>query len=267
MVDSGNRVAPTSNSTFDYDAELRHYNRRLREALDVEPSDSVLDIGCGTGQITREVARLAHQGNALGVDISPVMLAQARELSAAEAVRNVRFEQADAQVHPFPAQHFDLAISRFGTMFFADPVAAFTNIERALRPGAQLAQLVWQGGGQQEWVVAIREALAGAPVTAPDGGAFSLADPAKAESVLTAAGFIDISITDVSEPVYYGADPDAGVDAVLALQMAGEVLKQFDTEETERALDRLRAVMAAHCTSDGVWFDACAWLITARRVS
>ncbi|MFI7000139.1 class I SAM-dependent methyltransferase [Nocardia sp. NPDC050175] len=265
MVDSGNREVPAPKNTFDYDAELRHHHRRLREAIDVGPGDNVLDIGCGTGQLTRELAGLAHDGSALGVDISPMMLAQARELSAAEDVRNVRFEQADAQVYPFLEAHFTHAVSRFGTMFFADPVAAFTNIGRALQPEAQLAQLVWQAGDRQEWVGTIRRALSGAPVAAPTGGAFSLADPAEAEGVLTAAGFTDVGVTEVPEPVYYGADPEAGVDSVLALRMATEVLAEFDADETARALDRLHAVMTAHCGTEGVWFDSRAWLITARR--
>jgi SAM-dependent methyltransferase len=251
---------------FDYDAELRHYQRRLHEAGDVGADDTVLDIGCGAGQATRAAARLATRGSALGVDTAPAMVAHARRLAAAEEVANVHFEQADAQVHPFPAAHFTLAISRFGTMFFADPVKAFTNIGRAMRPGARLVQLVWQHGDRQEWVAAIHEALTGgrsAPVA--DAGAFSLGDPAVADGVLTAAGFTGVRVAEVREPVYYGADPDAAVDAVRTLRIGSDWLERFDADETARALDRLRAVMAAHDTSDGVWFDSRAWLVTAHR--
>jgi hypothetical protein len=85
------------------------------------------------------------------------------------------------------------------------------------------------------------------------------------DGVLTTAGFTDVSITDVREPIYYGADPAAAVDAVLALRMASDLLVRLDAEETERALDRLRLVMAEHSTTGGVWFDSRAWLITARR--
>ncbi|MFQ6392333.1 class I SAM-dependent methyltransferase [Nocardia sp. KC 131] len=267
MVDRGNRVGPDSNSVFDYDAELRRYRQRLSDAIDVAPEDNVLDIGCGAGQTTRDAARIAIRGSALGVDASSVMVAHARRFGAADGLHNVRFEQADAQVHPFPPAHFTVGISRFGTMFFADPVQAFTNIGRALLPGARLVQLVWQDGSRQEWVAAIHRALVGGapPAPAAGDGAFSLADPATVDGVLTTAGFTDVRVTDVSEPVYYGADPDAAVDAVPVLHMASDLLAQLDADETERALERLRMVMAAHSTTDGVWFDSRAWLVTARR--
>jgi SAM-dependent methyltransferase len=253
---------------FDYDAELRRYQRRLREAVDVRSGDNVLDIGCGAGQATREAAGLAGRGEALGIDTSSAMVARARSLAVAEGLRNVRFEQADAQVHPFPPEHFTLGISRFGTMFFTDPAEAFTNIGRALRPGARLVQLVWQDSGRQEWVAAIHRALTdGGPasVPAPAVDPFSLADPTVVDGVLTAAGFTDVHITDVREPVWYGPDPDAAANAVLALRMAREPLARLDADDTERALDRLRSVMTEHDTTDGVWFDSRAWLVTARR--
>jgi SAM-dependent methyltransferase len=266
MGDRGSETGSASNGGFDYDAELRRYHRRLVEAFEAGPGDHVLDIGCGTGQTTRSAARLAVQGSAFGVDISPVVVERARRISAAEDVHNVRFEQADAQVHPFPQQHFALGVSRFGTMFFADPVDAFANIARALRPGARLVQLVWQDRDRQEWAATIQRAFADPPPVGGTGkGAFSLADPATVDGVLTAAGFTDVSVTDVSEPVWYGADPDAAADAVLTLRMANKLLPKLDADEAERAAERLRSVLQAHNTDDGVWFDSHAWLITARR--
>jgi SAM-dependent methyltransferase len=258
-------VNPPSGPVFDYDAELRRHHRWLRDAIDVRPDDRILDLGCGAGQTTREAGRLAIRGSALGVDTSAAMVTHARRLAAAEQLGNVRFEQADAQVHPFPAGHFTLGISRFGTMFFADPVEAFTNIGRALRPGSRLVQLVWQDGGRQEWVTAIHRALAGDDPAAPADGPFSLADPATVDRVLAAAGFEDIRMTGVGEPVYYGPDPDAAVDAVRALRMVSDLLAPLSAAETEHAIARLRSVMVAHSATDGVWFDSRAWLVTARR--
>ncbi|MEV0069565.1 MULTISPECIES: class I SAM-dependent methyltransferase [unclassified Amycolatopsis] len=249
--------------SFDYDAELRRYQPWLREAVAVGPGDTVLDIGCGAGTTTCEAARLAVRGSALGVDVSPARLEPARRLATAGNVTNVEFEQADAQTYPFPPEQFSLAFSRFGTMFFTDPVAAFTNVGRAMRPGARLVQLVWQTGDRQEWVSEIGRAVGNPPV--PDDSPFSLGDPAVVSEVLTTAGFTDLRLTDVSEPLWYGPDPATAVSAVLPLRLVGDVLAQLGDDEIERALGRLREVMATHQRADGVWLDSRAWLVTACR--
>lgn len=251
---------------FDYDAELRRYNEHFRVATGIGPRDRVLDIGCGAGQSTRDAARAAAAGSALGVDVSAWMLEVARERAVAEGLDNVTFEQGDAQQHPFVDNHFDVAISRFGTMFFAEPVRAFTNIGRALRPGARLVMLVWQDSDRQEWTGALRQALAsGRALRAPaGGGAFSLAAPATVDGILGAAGFSAVSWTDLHEPVFYGPDAASAYDSVLELYMTADFLPEADPERA-RALERLRAVLTAHDTGDGVWFDSRAWLITAHR--
>ncbi len=143
------------------------------------------------------------------------MLERARQLSDDQGLTNVTFVQADAQVHRFPPTRFDLCISRFGTMFFADPVAAFTNIGRALRPAARLVLLVWQERGRNEWATAIRQTLTGSSAAPRGPDPFSLADPTVTEGILAAAGFAEVSFTDVHEPVYYGPDSAAAFDAVL----------------------------------------------------
>jgi ubiquinone/menaquinone biosynthesis C-methylase UbiE len=121
----------------DYDAELRLHNEVLRQAWGVQPGEHVLDIGCGSGQTTCEAARMAQGGSALGVDISAAAIKRARELARVQRVHNVTFERADAQVCRFPQERFNLAISRFGTMFFYDPVARSpTSAGRCARLGA-----------------------------------------------------------------------------------------------------------------------------------
>src|ERR1700712_4581472 len=184
---------------FDYDAELRHYHRRLLEAVHIGPDDRVLDVGCGTGQTTKAAAHAAPGGHAIGVDISAAMLAHARRLTNLEGVGNARFELGDAQVHPFALEHFTIGISRFGTMFFADPSAAFANIARALRPGARFVQLVWQDGSRQAWHTAAQQVLAdvaAAPSTPTRRDAFSLADPAKVHAIMNDAGFVDVQLAE-----------------------------------------------------------------------
>ena len=146
---------------IEYDFELRAFRERLRAATGIAPGDHVLDIGCGAGQSTRDAARAAAPGHVLGVDVSAPMLERARRLTIAEQLDNVTYEYGDAQVHPFAPGHYDVAISRFGTMFFADPRAAFSNIARALRASGRLVLLVWQSPRRNEWAMAIDAALNG----------------------------------------------------------------------------------------------------------
>jgi SAM-dependent methyltransferase len=205
----------------------------------------------------------------LGVDLSAPMLEHARRLSDGAGLGNITYVQADAQTHPFPSTHFDLCLSRFGTMFFTDPVAAFTNIGRALRPGARLVLLVWRDHDRNEWATAIRHALTGG--TAPAGPTtnhpdpFSLGDPAVTTGILRAAGFAEVDLTDVHEPVFYGPDTDTAYDAVLRLQHARDALADLDPTMTGHARARLHATVAAHDTGHGVYFGAQAWLVTAIR--
>jgi SAM-dependent methyltransferase len=255
-------------SATDHDAELRLQNEVLRRACRIHRHEHVLDIGCGTGQTTRDAARMAPAGSALGVDISAPAIERAREVARAERLPNVTFDQGDAQIHPFLPGHFDLAISRFGTMFFDDPIAAFANIGRALRPAGRLVMMVWQRHEENEWSVSIERALRGregaalAP-EAPDP--FSLADPTTVEGILDAAGFSNVTFTDVREPVYYGGDVTAALAWVRGFAFTSDVLKHLDRASAARALERLRETLSARASDDGVWFDSRAWLVAARR--
>jgi ubiquinone/menaquinone biosynthesis C-methylase UbiE len=256
-------------SPFGYDSELQLHNQALLRACGIQPPDHVLDIGCGTGQTTRQAARTAQAGSALGVDISAPAIERARELARAEGLGNVTFEHASAQVHRFPQERFDLATSRFGTMFFDDPGAAFANIGRALHHAGRLVMMVWQHPEHNEWDVAIRQSLGATegPVASPCAGSdpFSLADPPTVKQLLGAAGFTDITFTDVHEPVYYGPDVTTALDWVRGFTYTSEVLERLDPAAAARALERLRETLAAHLSDHGVWFGSRAWIITARR--
>ena len=253
----------------DYDAELRLHNQVLRRACGVRRHDHVLDVGCGTGQTTRQAARKATAGGALGVDLSAPMIGRARELAQAEGLGNVTFQRADAQVHRFPPEEFDLAISRFGTMFFDDPAAAFANIGRALRPAGRLVMMVWQSHQRNQWDAAIHRSLEGfgeSMAVAPAGpDPFSLANPATVEGILDAAGFAEVTFTDVHQPVYYGPDVAAALDWVRGFTCTNNALRRLDPAGAECALKRLRETLAAHAGKDGIWFDSRAWIVTARR--
>ena len=212
---------------------------------------------------------MAQAGSALGVDISVPAIERARELAEAQGVRNVTFEQADAQVHRFPRERFDLAISRFGTMFFADPVTAFTNIGRALRPSGRLVMMVWQAHDRNEWEMAIRRALTGpggpAAVASAGPDPFSLADPPIVTGILEAAGFAEVTFTDVREPMYFGPDVATALEWIRGFTCTGDVLDRLDPAAATRALGRLRVMLAEHNGGRGVRFDSRAWIVTARR--
>lgn len=245
---------------MDYDAELRRYDEVLLPAWEIGTRDRVVDVGCGGGWTTREAARLAVGGSVLGVDVSAAAVARAREAARHEGVRNLAFECGDAQVHPFRAGGFDLAISRFGTMFFADPVAAFGNIGRALRPDGRLVMLVWQAKEQNEWAVAI-ERILGADGDSAD--AFSLGDPTTTTAILDAAGFADVAFAGVRRPVHYGPDVDTALAWVRGFASTNNTLERLDPAAAEHALSRLRGLMAEHLRADGVWFDSRAWIVRA----
>ncbi|RKS76869.1 methyltransferase family protein [Actinomadura pelletieri DSM 43383] len=244
-----------------FDDELRRHNEVLRRVAGVRPRDHVLDIGCGTGQTTREAARAASEGSAFGVDVSGVAVERAREVARREGIGNVDFACADAQVD-LPVERFDLVISRFGVMFFGDPVAAFANIRRALRPGGRLAMIVWRSRERNEWAVVVQRALGVSAGSVPD--AFSLGEAEVVEGVLGAAGFVDVALTDVEEPVYYGPNVDVAVEWVRGFSTTRSVLDGLEPGATEEAVGRLRETLGAYLGDDGVWLGSRAWVVTAR---
>jgi SAM-dependent methyltransferase len=248
---------------------VRAHSARMFATAQVAPTDHVLDLGCGCGETTREAAGLARDGDALGVDLSARMIERARVRSRDAGITNVLFEQADAQVHPFVPAMFDLVISRTGAMFFADPTAAFTNVAAATKPGGRLALLVWQELGRNEWLSAIRDALAmGRTLPAPAVGVpgpFGLADPVASEAILRAAGWEGIDFEDVQAPFFFGADADDAYSFVRGIGIVRGLLEDLDAATASRALDNVRATIADHVTSDGIVFDSRAWIITGRR--
>ena len=250
-----------------FDRSIAPYHASLLRAAAIKVDDRVLDLGCGTGQTTRDAARAATRGTALGVDLSEQMLEHARQRAADEGVANATFLQADAQIHPFPPAAFDVAISRTGAMFFSDLVAAFTNVGRALSDGGHLALVTWQPLPENEWIREISGALAAGrdlPAPPPDApGPFSLSDPDRVRAILTAAGFTAVELEGVRAGMWFGADAADAHRFVLGLM--GWMLEGLDDAGRELAIDSLRATMAAHETTDGVVFDSAAWVITATR--
>lgn len=252
-----------------YESAAQRLWKLFLERRPIKAGDFVLDIGCGTGKSTRDAARLAAPGQVLGVDLSSRMLEYARRRSEEQGLANIRFEQADAQVHPFEEAVYDVAISSFGAMFFADPFAAFANIGRALKPGGRLAVLAWQELAQNEWLNVVRESLAAGrilpqpPPSAP--GPFGLADPDHVRRVLEAGGFDHIELDPVDEPMNLGTDGDDAFSFFSTAGMVEGLTQDLEEEAKAEALEKLHRALAAHQSDEGVLLGSAAWLITARR--
>lgn len=242
-----------------YDAVNSAFNEALLIAADLRPTDRVLDVGCGNGQLTRLAARRAAR--ALGVDLSAPMLARARACAAEEGVADVAFEQGDAQVFPFPADGFDVALSRFGVMFFADPVRAFGNIRGALRADGRLALLTMRGLGGLGDVLA---ALGGGGPEPGPAGPLSLADPDVVRSVLGAAGFSDVAVEPVDAPQVWGRDVADATDFLLAWGPVRFALRDADRAARDRVRHAVADALAPHAEPDAVRLRGEAWLVTAR---
>jgi SAM-dependent methyltransferase len=250
-----------------FDETLANCHGPFLTAAAVREHDRVLDVGCGTGQATRDVARAASNGSAIGVDLSSQMIALARETAAAEGLDNIEFRHADAQIHPFENAEFDVVISRMGSMFFGDPIAAFTNFHRALRPGGRLTLLTWQGITDNEWLTQFRSALAvgrNLPTPPPEAPSpFALADPDRVRVILGTAGFADISFQSLHAPMSFGPDPDDAFDFVS--ELTSWMRESLDSTDRDAALAALRTTIAEHTGKHGVTYQSATWIIQARK--
>lgn len=250
-----------------FEHSLQQYDDWLLRAAGIRDGDHVLDVGCGTGSTTRAAAWLAGSGTALGVDLSSPMLTVAARRARDTGVGNATYLQADAQVHAFEPTAYDVLLSRTGCMFFADPVAAFTNLAQAMRPGGQVALLVWQAPSQNPWFTELTTALAAgrvAPTPPPDvPSPFAFADPTRVADILTTAGFAGPECEPVKEPMYWG--PDVRTAEAFVLGILGWLLSDADADTRTRAITNLRRTLVKHFTPGGVTFPSAAWLVTSRK--
>ena len=246
------------------------FGAAMLDAARLQPGEQVLDVGCGHGTSTLDAGeRVAPSGRVFGVDISTAMLEPMRGRVTAAGLDNVELLAADAQVHPFEAGSFDAVISRFGTMFFEDPEAAFANLARALRSGGRLVFVCWQDPLKSEWVAVALGAAVTALGRAPDLGPpsapspFALADGDRLTRLLNGCGFAKVTLETVTRPVRIGQDIENAVGFVLSLPESRRMLADAPRGAAEGVVAALGAAFAPYAGSHGVVMDATAWLVSA----
>ncbi|AQT70742.1 class I SAM-dependent methyltransferase [Streptomyces sp. fd1-xmd] len=266
---NGYEGAQWARSQERWDAVNDGFNQPLLDAAAVLDRDTVLDVGCGAGRTTRLAARRAARGRALGLDLSGPMLGRARESAVREGVENVAFVQGDAQVHPLDAEAFDAVISRYGMTFFTDPVAAFTNLHRALRPGGRLAFICAAEAEANEWLAALASLGDVLPLggfgKAGGPGMFSLTDPGRIRALVTAGGFSGVEVQRVEAVGKWGADAADAAAFLLDSGPGRHLLDQVTAPEQDAARQALTAALRRHEADGGVWLRSSSWLVTAVR--
>ncbi|RQR52378.1 class I SAM-dependent methyltransferase [Burkholderia sp. Bp9140] len=252
------------------DRMFEPFETRLADAAVAASARSVLDVGCGTGAVTLAIARrLGAHVHCTGVDISARMIAAARA-RAARGGADVGFVQADAQTQAFAPGRFDLIVSRFGVMFFDDPVRAFANLRRAARANAQLRFVAWRGAGENPFMTTAERAAApllpNLPARQPGApGQFAFGDRQRIASVLSDSGWAEIAIEAIDTAC---ALPASALDDYIArLGPVGLALQHADDATRRRVIETVRAEYDGYLQGADVRFDAACWLVTARAPS
>jgi SAM-dependent methyltransferase len=245
---------------------------QLLAAAKAAPGERVLDIGCGTGVTTEPYAvAVGPTGHVTGVDISRPMLDAAEERIATAGLKNVSLLLADAQVHPFEPAAYDLLTSRLGVMFFADPVAAFTNLIGALKPGGRLVMAVWATiADNTHWKIpyeiAIRHVGPPAPASSREPGPFAYSDRGYLREILTAAGYAEIAI-EARHFQVVGATPEAMAEHSVMFGAVQRLLdeKNASAETRQSIVDETKAQFATYASDEGVRLPGTFLLVSARR--
>jgi len=250
-----------------FDRGFTNITAALIERAAPKRGEAVLDIGCGAGTTTIALADMVAPGEVVGIDISAPLIAAANARARA-AGSAARFTEADVSDHAFAPQ-FDLAFSRFGLMFFADPVRSFAAIRRAMKSGGRLAFVCWCPFEEIETVFApydaARDLLPPDPPSPPGApGPFGLCDCGRTASILAEAGFTAIAIEKMVRPSFMGESVDDALVQAMNLGPLAFALRNSDDATKDAVRARIRPVLARYKTAEGIAPPAAFWLATAR---
>lgn len=251
-----------------YDRMLAGFERHLLEACVPETGLHVLDVGCGAGTTSLTAAqRVAPEGLVLGIDIDPDAIEVASKRGRQALLPQAQFRCADAATARFGDWSFDRVISRFGVLHFADPVAAFINLRSALTPEGQLGFVCARAPEHNPWATrpaaVVRSVLGPIPQPAVGEGPFALADEGHIRHILDAAGFTDVALTAIDEPVILGADVDDVIEFFFETDLR-QLGASLNVHQALAIADRLRDELSPWQHDDAVRSPASAWLVTAR---
>ena len=231
------------------------------------PASRIVDIGCGAGELSLELARLAPDAELLGLDVSPDLVAAASH--RAGGTSNLRYAVADAANWRDAEFQPDLLVSRHGVMFFDDPVAAFANLADCAVAGASLIFSCFRSPAENGWARNIAALLPAQPAGDPYApGPFAFADSERIASILSHAGWADIGFEAVDFDYVAGAGSDPVADAVdffHAIGPAARAIRLLDGDARTGFVDRLTALAADHLKDGAVRFEAAAWIVTAKK--
>jgi SAM-dependent methyltransferase len=252
------------------DAIIIPFGRAALKAAAPQPGERVVDIGCGCGDTTIEIARLVGaDGAVLGVDVSRPMLEVARRQGADARISHLDFREADASQAALPSG-FDLMFSRFGVMFFADPLAAFRHLRKALRTGGRCVFVCWRAPRDNPWAMAplaaAREAMhvTPPPADAAAPGPFAFADSERVRAILADAGFADIVIERFDVPIVVGATPHIAAERALRLGPTARLLRELGALHQPVMQDAVERAFTLLAAPDGrVLLNGSAWIVSA----
>ena len=254
---------------------LSRHSADVLPRLPVREGDAVLDVGCGFGDTAIELARMVGpEGRVVGIDCCDAFLDHGREAAAREGVDNVEFRRGDAEI-ALPEREFDFVFSRFGTMFFTNPVQAMRRMRLALKPGGRMAHIVWRERADNPWTIKAKEVVSrflpepGEDARTCGPGPFSMADEEMVRGMMRSAGYEEIAFQRVDQKVLIGATPQDAIDFAIAIGPAGEIwreagdLAEQRRPEIEAALKEM--FEAQERDAQGIWMPSSSWVITARN--